>query len=312
MVKRVQYSPEEQANFTQTESGVTQHHEPQTNFEYIKQELSTKESTSRIALSLGFKAKDEAGKSEAFKYISSVLQEIKKTEGDDKKDLTVCSVDSIIGAMIDSANFKLPIDGRQLAHLVRYKMGNGYVAQFQPGYKGFIYKIAEFYNCVDFTAEPVFDGDTLELTDEGGFQSYTHKRADPWIRDQKKMLGLIACLTYTDAAGQHSKVALLPKAEIDQIRKVAKQDFIWSAWYFEKAKVAALKRLCKYNFATVLGLQELVQWDNENNFNIDVTPHGDRIALGEGGAADLAKQLENKPEVPINVTVKTEEKEKVV
>lgn len=272
-----------------------------TNYEYIEQELRRKEIVSRVVLALGKNAKDEDAKNEAFRYIASVLMEIKKTENDEKKDLTICTIDSIINAMIDAANFRLPIDGRQLAYLVRYKNGAEHRASFQPGYKGFLYKIAEHYSDVDFTAEPVFSDDELTLSDNGGFQTYTHIRKNPFQREQKNMMGLITCLTYSDGAGRHSKIATLPKSEIDQIRKAAKQDYIWAAWFFEKAKAAGLKRLCKIHFATVMGVQELAQYDNEHHFEpvSEVTP--------VNAAKELATLLEHKQETVMPMVVEAKE-----
>lgn len=291
----------------------SQPQQPRTNYEYIESELRRKENTNRLALALGFTGKDEQGKTEAFKYISSVLQEIKKTEwvpGMDTKhqakDLTICTVDSIMSAMIDAASFRLPIDGRQLAHLVKYQNK----ASLQIGYKGFLYKIAEHYKNVDFTAEPVFEGDDLRISDQGGFQTYTHIKAAPFQRDEKKMTGLIACLAYSDGDGRRSKVAALAKSEIDQIRGAAKQDYIWKAWYFEKAKVAGLKRLCKIHFATALGVQEMVQYDNAAHFVLD-TPNGDRLA--PKATDDLQKKLAHQPAVTMDTTVKpATEKEPVI
>lgn len=268
-----------------------------TNFEYIEAELRRKENTGRMALALGYSGKDEAGKAEAFKYISSVLQEIKKTEGDDKKDLTICTVDSIVSAMIDAALFRLPIDGRGLAHLVKYLNK----ATLQIGYKGFLFKIAEHYKDTDFTAEPVFEGDEFVVSDNGGFQTYTHSKGDPFQRDAKKMKGLFACLAYSDDAGRHSKVAVLPAEEITLIQSKAKQQYIWKEWFFEKAKVAALKRLCKIHFATVMGVQEMMQYDNAHNFVLD-TPTGDRIA--PPNADDLQKKLSHQPAVAMETTIK--------
>ena len=210
--------------------------------------------------------------------------------------------------MIDAANFRLPIDGRGLAHLVRYKSGTAanpvFRASFQPGYKGFLFKIAEHYKYVDFTAEPVFEGDELTLSDNGGYQTYTHIRKDPFQRDQSKMIGLITCLCYSDDAGRHSKIAALPKGEIDQIRKAAKQDYIWAAWFFEKAKVAGLKRLCKIHFATVMGVQELAQWDNNEHFALE-TPNGDKIISANSGA-DLSKLLEHQAAPAMDSTSQTD------
>jgi recombinational DNA repair protein RecT len=244
-----------------------------TRYEVIENALRTKQAGSRIALALGHNADDMAGKTETFKYISSVLMEIKKTECPPKetdnkklnKDLTFCTPDSIVQAIIDAASFRLPIDGRGLAHLVKY----GAKASFMPGYRGYLYKIAENYRDVDFTAEPVFEGDELELFDESGYQTYKHRRTNPFQTAQNKMTGIIACLSYTDNAGRHSKISTLAKSEIDQIRGAAKQDFIWEAWFFEKAKVAALKRLCKVHFATIMGVQELTKFDNEEHFAIE-------------------------------------------
>ncbi len=235
----------------------------------IESHLRTKQFTQRLTLALGFTSGDEKGKSEAFKYISSVLAEIQKTAGDSKKDLTRCSPDSIVRAVVDAASFRMPIDGRQLAYLVKY----GNVASFQPGYKGYLYKVAEMYRDVDFTAEPVFEGDELKLNDTAGFQTYTHVRSDPFQQDQTKLRGIIACLSYSGEGGRHSKVVTLPHDEIKRIRGVAKQDSIWKAWFFEKAKGAALKRLCKIHFTTAQGLQELIKYDNEQHYNLkDVTP----------------------------------------
>lgn len=299
------------------ESQQSQKPEPpqMTNYEWIENQLRAKANTARLSLALGYDGKSEEGKNEAFKYISSVLQEIKKTEtrsGESEskklaKDLTFCTVDSIIQAIIDAAKFRLPIDGRKLAYLVKYND----CAQFQPGYKGFVFKIAEYFKDVDFTAEPVFENDELTLSDKGGFQTYTHIRMNPFQTDQSKMVGMITCLSYTTEAGRHSKIATLPKSEIDQIRKAAKQDFIWKDWFFEKAKAAGLKRLCKTNFITALALQELIQYDNEHHFDMDATPNGDKITPASSGV-ELSKLLEHKPaEIVPPITVTTKEKEPV-
>lgn len=285
---------------------------PPTRYQEIEWTLRDKKNTARLAVALGHGIKETDDKTEAIKYISSVLTEIKKTEcapaeKDNKllqKDLTLCTTESILQAIIDAANFRLPIDGRKLAYLVKY----GDKASFQPGYKGFLYKIAEHYRDVDFTAEPVFEGDTLTLSDEGGFQTYKHIRANPFQTDQNKMQGLIACLSYNGESGRHSKVATLAKSEIDQIRRAAKHDFIWNAWFFEKAKAAGLKRLCKIHFATVMGVQELVQYDNEQHFVIDNTPNGDKITPSNS-AVELSKMLDHAPADIVPTVITTTQKE---
>lgn len=230
-----------------------------TPYQAIEQSLKSQSIVGKLTTKL-------ANKEEAYKYIASVLVEIEKTIGDEKKDLTKCTPDSIGRAIIDAASFQLPIDGRGLAHLVKY----GNKATFQLGYRGLLYKISEHYKNVNFTAEIVFKDDEFSVNDIDGYQSYTHKKANPFESNQANMIGVIAVLQYEDNGKKYQKVVAMPKSEIDQIRKTAKQDFIWSAWYYEKAKVAALKRLCKINFATVMGIQELIAYDNQENH--DVTP----------------------------------------
>lgn len=241
-------------------------------YEIIQNNLRAKEVGVRVRLALGYGENDPAGKDEAHKYISSVLMEIQKTVGDAKRDLSVCTTESIIQSMIDAASFRLPIDGRKLAHLVKY----GNKAQFQVGVRGYLYKIAEHYKDVDFTAEPIMEGDVFEVDDRDGFQSYTHKKANPLDDDMKNMRGIFACLSYSTKSGQrYQKVLPMAMSEVNKIRGKAKQDFIWSEWFVEKAKVAALKRLCKLHFATAQGLDELIQYDNRTNFDLemkDATP----------------------------------------
>jgi recombination protein RecT len=244
--------------------------------------LRTKEITGKLKLALG-------NQEDAFKYIGSVLSEIQKSMSDPKKDLSLCSPDSIGRAIVDAASFKLPIDGRGYAHLVKY----GNTATFQVGYKGLIAKISEVYQNVNFTAEIVFKDDELSISDVDGYQAYTHKKKNPFESNQVNMIGVLAVLQYENHEKKYQKIVTMPKSEVDQIRKTAKQDFIWSAWYYEKAKVAALKRLCKINFATVMGLQELIAFDNHENHELEPKPV----------ANDINKIIENELEAEyIDVT----------
>ena len=244
--------------------------------------LKTKEVTGKLKLALG-------DQEEAYKYIGSVLSEIQKSMSDPKKDLSLCTPDSIGRAIVDAASFKLPIDGRGYAHLVKY----GTTATFQVGYKGLIAKISEVYQNVNFTAEIVFKDDELSISDVDGYQAYTHKKRNPFESNQANMIGVLAVLQYENHGKKYQKIVTMPKSEVDQIRKTAKQDYIWSAWYYEKAKVAALKRLCKINFATVMGLQELIAFDNNENHSVEAKPV----------ANDINKIIENELEAEyIDVT----------
>jgi len=54
------------------------------------------------------------------KYVLSVLSEISKTVGDNKKDLTKCTTSSIVNAIKQAYDLNLEIDARQHCHLIKY------------------------------------------------------------------------------------------------------------------------------------------------------------------------------------------------
>lgn len=234
----------------------------------IETKLHSNDTQSRLLAALNISPEDEAGQRQAFKYASSVLEEIKKTMSDPKRDLSSADPDSICRAMIDAAQFKIPIDGRQQAHLVKF----GTQVQMQIGFRGYIAKIAEYYQDADFTAEAIFEGDTLTVRDEEGFQTYSLEKADPFADGWQKLKGVLVRLSYTKGGQKFQKVTTVSKGDLEKIRKSAKQDYIWSAWPIEKAKAAAIKRACKIQFADVAGLQEMIRYDNDTNFDISRQP----------------------------------------
>jgi recombinational DNA repair protein RecT len=234
----------------------------------IEKALTSKDVTNQLTAALGLDPEDEKSKTEAFAYASSVLAEIKKTAGDKKRDLTVCSPDSICQAMIDAAQFQIAIDGKQHAHLVKY----GNKATLQIGYRGYIAKITEHFEDADFTAEAVFKDDVLNVTDDGGYQSYTLEKADPFADGWDNLTGVLVRMSYTKGGDKYQKITLVSKGDLTKIRGVAKQDFIWRQWPIEKAKAAAIKRACKIQFSDVMGLQEMVKYDNEHHFDVSKKP----------------------------------------
>lgn len=227
--------------------------------------LRAPETTGKLMLALGYDdPKDAQAKNDAKRYAASVLAEIEKSAGT-KQDLTTCSPHSIVQSMIDAAKFRIMIDGRQLAHLVKY--GNN--ATLQIGYRGYIAKIVEHYDDADINVFPVYEGDTVTISGNDGFDRYTHDRADPFADGEDKFKGIVAALYYRKGDREFQKVITMTKREIMQIRKVAKQDYIWSAWFIEKAKAAAVKRICKLQFASLSVLQEMIAYDNRKHYDIE-------------------------------------------
>ncbi len=232
------------------------------NIQVISDTLRSPQTSGKLMLALGFTdQKDSKAKNEAAKYCSSVLAEIEKTVGDSKKDLSVCHPDSIVKCMVDAAKFRIMIDGRQHAHLIKY--GNS--ATLQMGYRGYLAKIKETYPDADFTVEPIYNGDACEVWHEDGNGFYKLSKKDPFASGEGMLKGILFAVKYTDNGRMVSKVMPVPKERIDRAKKAAKQKFVWESDYIEKAKAAAIKNACKHMFASITALQEAINYDNEKN-----------------------------------------------
>lgn len=265
------------------------------NLATIDTALKTKQTVGRMMLALGYKDQsDPVGKNEVYKYAGSVLAEVEKTVGDSKRDLSVCRPDSIVQTMVDAARFRLMIDGRQLAHIVKY----GNTATLQIGYRGYIAKIREHFDDADINVFPVYEGDTLEISGGDGFDRYTHKRGNPFADGENGFQGIVAALYYKKGDREFQKVITMSAQEIGKVRKAAKQDYIWSAWFIEKAKAAAVKRICKLQFAEISILQEMLAFDNQRHFDIerpiDVTKAGSIV--DNLNAQQVAEKAPKSPE----------------
>lgn len=244
----------------------------------IENKLTTPEVRKEIALRLNLDPNDEAAQNKAKKYAMSVLAEIAKTQGDPKKDLTVCSPDSIVQTMIDAAQFQLSIDGRQHAHIVKY----GQNATLQIGYRGYLAKVKEIYPDADFTIRPIYEGEKVKIIDDGGSQTYTVSGdVDPFDVDESKLKGVLVAVSYTDNGRLIRKVNAVPKSRIDRAKRAAKQDFIWKSDYIEKAKAAAIKASFKVMFASIQGLQDVANYDNQKNYDPNQEASSSRSSIIE-------------------------------
>ena len=198
---------------------------------------------------------------DANKYIKSVLLEITKSKSDPKKDLSVCTPFSILTAVKQAIDLGLEIDSRQHCHLVKY--GNN--AQLQVGYRGFIYAIKRAYPDANIVVNLVKEGDVFSIKRNGDIEEFTHTIKDSFA-GQDKIIGGYCYISFTLGNRKIAKVEAVSKEEIDKIKGSAKQDFIWKAWFEEKAKVAIIRRGCKVIFAGLNNdlLDNLVNKDNEN------------------------------------------------
>lgn len=232
----------------------------------LREFLYTEKSQNRLTMAMGFAANDERGKAEAQRFISSVFAEIDRLAGTGN-DIRNCTHNSVLQACVDAVRLKLEIDKRQHAHLVstynKDKKCNE--CQLRIGYRAFIARLEAAYQGLGWTVEPVYPGDDFTLYDEGGYQTYTHRKADPFKNSFDDMLGMYACITYLKDGVKHSKVTTVNIDEINQIRAVAKTDAIWKAWPIEKAKAAVIRRACKVHFA---GLTADLEHVNNEEFDL--------------------------------------------
>jgi phage RecT family recombinase len=198
---------------------------------------------------------------DANKYIKSVLLEITKSKTDPKKDLSNCTPLSILTAVKQAVDLGLEIDSRQHCHLVKY--GNN--AQLQVGYRGFIYAIKKTYTDANIVVNLVKEGDAFSIKKDGDIEEYTHAIKDPFA-GQEKIVGGYCYISFTLGNRKVSKIEVVSKEEINKIKSSAKQDFIWKAWFEEKAKVAIIRRGCKVIFAGLNNelIDNLVNKDNED------------------------------------------------
>jgi recombinational DNA repair protein RecT len=193
------------------------------------------------------------------RYIRSVVAEIYKTKGDDKKDLTLCTPSSIAEAIKQACDLKLEIDGRQHCHLIKY----GVKATIQVGYRGFIFAIKRAYPDANIDCSLVYKGDEFKVTKEGDVTTYLLERGNPFA-PKTEIIGGFCYISYTLGGRLVSFCETMSLDEINKIKGCAKQAFIWNQWFEEKAKVAIIKRACKVHFSGINDdIGKIEQYDNQ-------------------------------------------------
>jgi recombination protein RecT len=238
---------------------------------------------------------------DANKYIKSVLLEIKKSESDPKKDLSVCTPLSILTAVKQAIDLGLEIDSRQHCHLVKY----GTNVNLQVGYRGFIFAIKRAFPDANIVVNLVKEGDIFSIKKDGDIEEFTHTIKDPFA-GQDKIIGGYCYISFTLGNRKIAKIETVSKAEIVKIRKSAKQDFIWEGWFEEKAKVAIIRRGCKVIFAGLNNEQidNLVNKDNEN-FDLNQETKSEPKVINDLPKVDF--EVENEVVEKLEATLTQEE-----
>jgi len=207
------------------------------------------------------------GKNEAKKYVASILGEIERSVGT-KFDLTECSPDSIRQTLIDSMRFKIPIDGRKMAYIEsRWNKEKGCsVAGLQITTNGLVAKITEHFPDFIIKSTPVFTGDDLVIKNGGKVE---HTQKDPFCSDLTKLEGMVVESSYTNNGRLVEDATVVTKKDLLSMKAASKAQNIWNTWTIERMKTAAIKRICKWQFRAIQGVQEIIDYDNNHNYNMD-------------------------------------------
>jgi phage RecT family recombinase len=207
------------------------------------------------------------------KYILNILSEISKNIGDDKKDLTKCTTNSIVSAIKQACDLNLEIDARQHCHLIKY----GNTANLQIGYRGYIYAIKRAYPDANIDCSLVYENDDFTISKEGDRTTYKLNKNNPFSKE-KKIVGGFCYISYTAGDRLVSFIETIGIDEINKIKACAKNDCIWKSWFEEKAKVAIIKRACKVHFSGINQIAEITEFDNKE---FDVTPNVEEMKQAE-------------------------------
>jgi len=203
------------------------------------------------------------------KYITSVLVEISKTTNDPKKDLSVCTPNSIVTAIKHACDLQLEIDSRQHCHLVKHNKNIGTdtkpewisEASLWVGYRGYIYVIKRAYPDANIDCQLVYQGDTFLLKKEGDVTTYNLEVANAFA-PKDKIIGGFCYISYTIGGRLISFCETVSVSEINKIKNIAKTKTIWDNWYEGKAKAAIIKRACKIHFSGIQEIAKVTEFDN--------------------------------------------------
>ena len=240
----------------------------QQGYNAISHALQSKQTTNRICNALGIDPNDDKAIAEAMPYASSVKMEIERNFGDGSKDMSTCQPESIVQCVVDAARYKLMIDGRQHAYLIKY----GNKATLQIGYRGFLHKIKAHFPDACIHYKQIMEGDTFEISSEDGYDTYKHQIADALNDEYEKVKGVYVAISYKVGDKNMQAVTVMSKKMIDRVKSSANTSTIWNKWYIEKAIAACIKRACKVHFASIKELHEVINYDNSATF----TPYNNR------------------------------------
>lgn len=111
-----------------------------------------------------------------------------------------------------------------------------------------------------FDIQLVKDGDEFNFQKNNGKINYNHLIKNPFT--DKKVIGGYAVIK--NKAGEFLEILSLK--DLEDIRKTAKTDYIWSQWLSEMYLKTIIKRACKRHFRDIT---EKIDLEDNNNYSLE-------------------------------------------
>lgn len=223
------------------------------------------------------------------RYVASVLNKIKANP-----DLQKCDTESILTSIHNAKTLGLEIDARQHCSLIAY----GGKCTLQIEYRGYLYKMAQYYKDFDYKVSLIFQADEFEVWSEGDNDCYKHKLKNP-LAQNKDVIGVYFYYTYTVGGKRVSKIEYANVEQIKKAMEAAKTKNVWNNWFGEMGKKFIVKRGCKSKSSAIPELAALEEFDNQDYEFKDVTPQSKTAAahnsLPEAPPPVIEESFRNNP-----------------
>lgn len=191
-------------------------------------------------------------------------------------DLRGAEQNSVLNAAFIAAALKLPIEKNLgFAYIIPYKKDEGYVAQFQLGYKGMVQLALRSGGVKKLNAIPIHDGQIKS------FNPLTEEMEFDFSATPGEVIGYAA---YMELVNGFNKTIYCSKEEIEQHAKNYSQSYksdiawsskksIWSTNFDEMALKTMLKKLLKFApLSTEMQLMQSV--DQASIKKVDINEQG--------------------------------------
>lgn len=214
---------------------------------------------------------------------------------------------SLFSAVRQCANQGLVPDGNEATlQVYNTKQGDNWIkkVQYQPMVRGIINRVLRSGKVTSFWADVVYKGEEFSIDTSQGDRRPHHVKANEFDRGEDADIVGVYAVAKMDNGSIDCEP--LSRKEIEKIRKSAKTQKVWEAWFTEKAKVAALRRLSK---RLPLSSEDMAMIMNEGEHDLDEAPPKD-ITPTEAGPT-LSQRIKNEEPEPLDGEI-VQEQEQII